>query len=194
MNILVGISNTPVLEKMKILSSLDKNINIIYTSNYKDGLEKYNNNNIDIFIVDFTNENFNKLLNSILNANKQQKVIIISNSLKPSVSEGCNHCLQTFNRKRLLDTFDIIEGYNLIKNFDSINCKFIDSFVNIIENLDRILLRYEDVNYNNQTQTIHLNKNNHHQITNLLNIQNLLNQFNIKHTINDINSIQIQSN
>ena len=187
MNILVGISDTLVLDKINVLSIVDRNINIIHVYSYEDGLKKYTNNDIDILIVNIENKDFNKLLNSIIDINSQQKTIVISNSLDSCDTEGCIHCKQIFLRKRLLDTFEVSEYYKLIKSFDSTKCNFFDTYVNILEKLDKVLLRYENVSYNSKTKTIYLDKKNHQQINDLIDIQNLLTQHNIKYKTVSIN-------
>ena len=193
MNILVAqIEGDKTLDKIDFLSKYDKNINLIKVYNEEDGLKYYNNNDIDIVIIDFHYEYFQKLADKILKINQYQKTITISNDLDCNGNNGCINCVKNLNRKRLLDEFSIKELFNIVNHFDSEQCKYYKSFEDITLIMDDILKRFSRYQYDKDKMIITLEDNSSATGT-LVNIINILNQHNIKYEVKDMTLIQIRN-
>ena len=192
MNILVAqIEGDKTLDKIDFLEKLDKDINLIKVYTAEEGLKYYNNNDIDIVIVDFQYECFQELMNEITKINKYQKTITISNLIECNDNNGCKDCIEQFNRKRLLDEFSIKELFDIVNHFDTEQCKYYKSFEDITTMLEDILKRFTGCKYDNDKMTIIL-KNNYNTAGTLIDIINILNQHNIKYEVNNMTEIQIK--
>ena len=193
MNILVGrIKDYKVLEKINFLSNFMESTNIINIDNLEDGLKKFKDNDIEFLIIDFTCEDCKVLLEEILKIDKYIKTISISNNIECSDNNGCSNCIKNFRRKRLLNTFEIKELFDLIKDFNIDRCKYFDSFENIIDILGDILKRIPAVTYDKEKKLIQIAGTDTTKINSLLKVVNILNSNNIRYETIEIDKILIK--
>jgi len=192
MNILIGeFSDINITNQITSLCEADDELISFHVFNCDYGLEVYNNNDIDIIIIDFSHAECRNLLDEVVKINPLQKTITISNEIECSDKNGCVDCLKNLNRKRLLNTFAIEDLHNLIKNFDSKRCSYFNSFTDIFDILEDIMKRFKACSYNKYTKTINI-QNNNIGIKSFIGIINILNQHNIKYEIKDITLIQLR--
>jgi len=192
MNILVGrFKDKSIRTKIASLSKIYDDIILFNILSCDATLDVYNENDIDIVIIDFSDDACRNILDEIVRINPFQKTITISNEIECSDKNGCVHCLKNFNRKRLLNTFNNQDLYYLIKNFDSKQCMYFNSFTDIFDILEDILKRFSTCSYDKSTKIINVENTNEGMIT-LLEVINILNQHNVKYEIKDITTIQLR--
>jgi len=71
-------------------------------NSFNEAMELYKNNKYDVIIVDFTVDNGSKFLEEVMLINPQQATITLSYKHEYSVLEGCEHCIENYNRRRLV--------------------------------------------------------------------------------------------
>ena len=193
MNLLVGrIQERKVLEKINFLSKYKEDINIININNLEDGLKKFNDNDIEFIIIDFSCEESKIMLDEILKIDKYIKTITISNDIRCSNNDGCTDCIKSFRRNRLLNTFEIKELFNLINDFNINRCKYYESFENILDILGDILKRVSGVTYDKEKKLITIAGTGTAKINSLLDIVNILNSNNIRYETLEIDKILVK--
>ncbi len=93
-------------------------------TDYEEAMAFYKHEAPDMVLIDFTIEHGIESLNTILELNPAQQIITISDSLDCSEFLGCNHCLEKYNKKRVLKHQGIHELLYLIDNFEEMPCEF----------------------------------------------------------------------
>lgn len=91
-------------------------------------MEFYKKEEPDMVLIDFTIDHGIETLTEILGLNPMQQIITISDSLDCSEFLGCNHCLESYNKKRVLKHQGIHELLYLIDNFSEMPCEFAHKF------------------------------------------------------------------
>lgn len=129
-----------------------------YTSIYDDGNTINNVDNIDLIIVNSLNQLHNNTFNNILETHRNKRTILISSQLKTSVEEGCEYCVNNYQRKRLVKPVAAKELYNLIKNFDTLSCSLHNRFNSIKTTLPFIIKRFSYLTYDKNSSIIYGDK------------------------------------
>ena len=93
-----------------------------YAFTYDEFLSKYAVDKYRIVILDFAVEAGAKALSYIEGTDPKQRVIIISGSEAYSESNGCAHCVERYNRRRLKKPVGIADLANAIRDFDYAPC------------------------------------------------------------------------
>lgn len=191
MNILVCHQNENVINKIKILERL--NYTIFLVNGYVDGINIYNNNEIELIILDYKNSNYFELSKCILEKKQDIKTITISNEICESCREigGCDNCHKMYKRRRLLNTFEITELIDVIKNFHTKECHYFNTFFQIESILSDILKRFMNVYYENKSKVISLEGNDILVIQNIVEITSLLAEHNIRYSVISEKEIKI---
>ena len=179
-------------EELKLLLKyLDTTIgiNLFLYKNCEECSNIYENQDIDIVIINFTLEFGKESLNYILEKNPKQKIITISDALECSEANGGDYCQTHYNKIRLLKPINTSELVRYIKYFESNTCRFCDNFnsssglVNIIGDIIR---RFRNAKYNKEMKTIDIDYSH-----NMIDIIQFLNNKNINFSIISNTSIQI---
>lgn len=164
-----------------------------FYDNDNEALDFYISNDVDFIIIDFSIKEFDELLEKIMEINPLQKTITISKKISQSELEGCLHCQNTKKRKRLMKPLNIVDLYELIKNFDTQTCKYFNNFDNIKLILTDILKQFVFFEYNEEQRKIcHVKKfKSNTDYDELLDITRILNEHNINYEVNAKNEIII---
>jgi len=191
MNILIIDSDKEVLNILNQLTTIENDWNI-FTS---DGtLTQYKNHNIDFVLIDFSTNSNKILLDKIISINPTQKTITMSAILECSEAQGCNFCITTYNRRRLLKPIDIKSIYELIKNFEVLQCTYssLNGFQNIEPIISDIIKNFFSYEYDKDSKTIRYQRNHSiHHITEMFEIIKILKEHNINYKI--INDYDIKA-
>jgi hypothetical protein len=192
MNILIIDTCEETILKLSILSKVFDNLNLKHLLDYDESLEYYTSTSIDYLIVDFSLNNNNMFVDEVLKRNPQQKIITLSNILKCSDKNGCDHCINNYNKRRLFKPFSVIEIVKVLKDFDN-PCLYSNQFEcgNLINIMDDILRTYTHHEYNKETKTIYSLKDNYSTTSDTLDIIALLENQDIKFEIEDQTQIKI---
>ena len=194
MNILIADTNQQTIAMLEAFKSNDSTINIFEAKSSIDGLDKYKNNNIDLVIIDFDVNDYVDLLKEIIKIDSFQKTITISKSLCYSENLGCDFCIEKHNRIRLLKPFSVKELFDTIQNFNIKKCKYFKSLENIEDFMDDIIKRYSNYSYDNVLKQIKIKNNklsSYNSMQDLLDIVDMLKKYNVKHSIESENLIQL---
>jgi len=156
-------------------------------------IKKFAQNEIDVLIVDFTNNNFNNFIRDLLETNNKIKTISISDHLESSVKQGCEFCHFNYNRRRLIKPLDPKQLYNLIKNFDQTTCPHYNDFLHLENIIPSIIRRFNCLEYDQNSQIVNIhNRCNANQNTyQIISLLSLLEQNNIDYNILNEYSIKI---
>ena len=187
-NILLVDNDNELITLFKHLDHIS-DINIFYYKNMDDLLLIYEKNDIDIVVINFILDFGSKFMEYILNINPMQNIITISETLDNSESKGCDYCLENHNKIRLLKPVDVRELTKLIKNFHSYKCSFYNKFTSssgIIDVMDKIVPRFNGVEYIKESNTFHLNK-----YSNIVEVVQFLDEKNISYDIKDNSKIEL---
>lgn len=179
-----------------IISKCLNTLKFDITNDYLEAQKLYTDTDYKIVLVDFTTKEGKRLLEYITTRNIQQRVITMSEKLECSVKEGCTFCLENYRRKRVLKPFDLKELIDLIQNYDNTACNYSNKFENIIDILDKIILRYDTFYYEFENKIIKRkdDKSIHIILQELMDITELLTQNNISYSINSKYDIILNTN
>ena len=191
MKILILDDDKNILQILSCFMELEHDWQFVY-------FDKHNVNSItediDLILVDFANNEYERILNNILDHNTKAKTIVISERLQNSQDKGCDHCLQNYNRKRLFKPVEPRTLYNLIKNFDTTLCSYYDTFNNIQSIISTIIKRFPSLSYEDNTKRISIeggSLSNRHTYE-FISFINILEQNNIQYNVLDEYQIQIK--
>jgi len=126
---------------LNVFTSISDTYEAIYCHNFECSIKEYNENDIDIVIIDPTQIFGRKVLDYILKKNSKQKVITISDHLEHTEPKGCDYCQKYYNKVRLLKPVDTHELLGYFRNFRSEECAFKNKFnsaIGIISIIDKI--------------------------------------------------------
>lgn len=164
-------------------------INIFFCKNEEESRVAYQENPIDIVIINFILEFGKKTLDYIVQINPEQQIITISDLLECSENNGCLYCQSNYNKIRLLKPINTSHLVKYIKDFDSNTCKYYDAFDSnhgLVNVMDDVIRRFGGVTYNKETKIIDLNYSNKiMEVVQFLDNKNI--DFNILHS----NSIEL---
>lgn len=149
---------------------------------------------IDLILVDFATGDNEEILNTILEKNINAKTIVISERLKNSEEQGCDFCLNNYNRKRLFKPIEPRKLYDLIKNFDTTLCSYYNTFNNIESIISTIIKRFPSLSYEDETKRINIeggSLSNRHTYE-FISFINILEQNDIQYNVLDEYQIQIK--
>ncbi len=85
--------------------------------------EKYN-----IIIIDFATKDGRQSLDYILNIDANQKIITQSGISECSELNGCDYCIEHYNKRRLVKQCSANDILNIIDKFDTFSCYYANSF------------------------------------------------------------------
>ena len=127
MKILYVDRDNQVESLLKHISSMTT-FEVIICHDFEQGVKEYNDNAIDIVIIDSTKDFGRKVLDYILKKKANQKIIIISDYLGHTEPKGCDYCQKHYNKVRLLKPVDISELVGYLKDFHHDKCAYKDKF------------------------------------------------------------------
>ena len=194
MNILIADKNSEITNLLETLKSIKQDISIFEVTNYTKAIEQYKDNNIDLFIIDFSVSHYVNLLDEIIKINKLQKTITISETLCYSEHLGCDFCIENHHRIRLLKPFNPKELFDIILNFDDKKCRYFKSLEHIEDFMSEIIKRYSNYIYDVITKQIKIKNNalnSSSSTKDVVDILNILKEHNVKYTIQNENLIQL---
>ncbi len=154
--------------------------NVFFCDSYQTSLDLYENNNIDIVIINFSLDFGQEILAVITEKTPKQRIITISEELVCSESRGGGFCKKHFNKLRLLKPISTKELISAIKDFDNQICKYGDKFDTVsgkIDVLDSILRRFDNVDYDKENKIITPKS-----IVNLVSVSSFLDKNSIPYT------------
>lgn len=191
MNIL-AITNKDIVEKLYILNDfMYANWNIRYESENDKILQIIKYNKIDMIIIQSRIENYQSILRSIVMNRPKIKIITISDELICNEKNTCESCSSKYDRKRLLEPFNIRELYETIVNFNNIQCRYYKSSYDIDGIITRIVEKFSGYEYIRSTRLIILKNNYKDSMYEMIEIIKLLKQYNISYDFKHDNSISI---
>jgi len=82
----------------------------------------------DMVVIEFSTSFGMDALYKILEINPQQKIIALSDSLDCSELLGCDYCLESYHKRRVLKHQGIHDLLYLIDNFSEMPCEFAHKF------------------------------------------------------------------
>ena len=191
MNILL-LSNDYTINSYLEIGQHQLNYSFINSDN---PMEDYQNNHFDIIIIDIST--YKEALLKILELNPQQKIIVISDNLDCIDEVGCQHCPEKYNKHRLLKPVEIRSLLDLIIDFDSQECKYLqtDCFKNILPIIPNIIKRFISYDFCSDSKIIYKKDKTHSNnfVLDLLEITSILEKHDTKYEIingRDIKLIQ----
>lgn len=114
-------------EKLLLLlgSILKRRYTLMYTNCEETAARLFsqNHHDIDVVIVDFYIEHGVKLMKELGEIDLGKPVVTISGSYTCSVKEGCDFCLENYNRKRLMMPFSGDHLIQAIESFPEFKCQ-----------------------------------------------------------------------
>lgn len=159
--------------------------------------DQYFEKDIDLVIVDFSDEEAMNLLNQIISFNPRESIITISEKLECAEFMNCEKCKRMYNKKRLIKPIDINQLVQTIDNFDTISCRYenIDCFSDFNYIIDDVMRRFDYFVFDKNENKIYADKEaNENQLTfELLNLTQLLNDFKVEFALVDNKEIQLKS-
>lgn len=120
---------------------------------FEQGIKEYNDNDIDIVIIDPTKDFGRKTLDYILKKKPRQKVITISDYLGHTEPKGCDYCQKYYNKVRLFNPIDVHELVGYLKDFHHDKCTYKDKFDSpngLISIMDKIIKNNSFTSYDKQ--------------------------------------------
>lgn len=147
----------------------------------------------DFVIADFSDEKYEKALESIVKKNRDIKTLIISDKLTNSVSEGCSFCVNHYKRKRLLKPLEPQRLLEAIEDFDKQECSYYDAFSQAKTLIPMIVNRFLCLEYDHLKQIITINTscNSNRHTVEILSFIHMLEQNNITYEMSSENSIKL---
>jgi len=190
MNVLVLDIEEQSLNKIETIDTILPNIDFKILNNFEKIEDVYNSYKPDIILIDFKHEICANAFAKIMKINPSQRTITYSDYIGFSESLGCEVCQSKNHRKRILKPIDINTLIHAIENFDTIPCRFFKFLDHIEDHLGDIILRFPSCSYDETSKQIKLPENdNHSRIQCTIEIDKLLNRFQISHKMFDINTI-----
>lgn len=169
-----------------------------YDVTYNDlSIENYKNNSFDVVIVDIAISKNNDFLNELLKVNPDQNIIIFSEDLDCKNEISCEHCLEKYNKKRLLKPLNFESFLSLVDKFDQGRCKYaeLNCFENIYPILEKVLRRFSYYEYNKVDSVIYTKqKDTPLLIQQFLEIIVLLDEHNISYEILEDRNLKLRYN
>lgn len=139
------------------MSSLTNKYEFFICHDFENAIKEYNENDIDIVIIDPTNIFGRKVLDYILKKKPRQKVITISGTLDHTEPKGCTYCQEYYNKVRLLKPVDIHELVEYLKDFHHDKCIYKDKFNTpngLISIMDKIIKNIAFTSYDKENKII----------------------------------------
>jgi len=136
---------------------------IFICHDFEQAIKEYNDNSIDIVIVDSTKDFGRKALNYILKKNVQQKVIIVSDCLEHTEPKGCDYCQEHYNQVRCLKPVNISELVGYLKDFYHDKCAYKDKFSSahgLISIMDKIIKNIPFASYDKENKIVEFDQMN----------------------------------
>lgn len=161
------------------------------THNFDEAIKKFNENLYDIVIVDFSTNNGAKLLERIISVNPKQKTITINQNMVCSVSQGCDFCVKNYNRRRVIDIHNYNKILKIIGKFDEVECKYYNSFENVVSILGEIMQSFPNFVYEEKQYKIIPLTDNSYIAKELVEITSFLDKYNIKYSIDESLNIEL---
>jgi len=190
MNILVLDIEEKSLNTIMTINSIFPDLDFKIVSNFNNIEEIYKSYKTDIVLIDFKHQVCDDAFAKIMKINPSQRTITYSDYIGFSESLGCEVCQSKNYRKRILKPIDISTLIHAIKNFDTIPCRFFKFLDHIEDHLGDIIRRFPSCTYDSVSKEIKLPHNdNHARIQCTIEIDKLLNRFQISHKMMDINTI-----
>ena len=91
-------------------------------SDFDEAIAFYKNEKPDMVVIEFSITVGHDALMKLLEINPSQPIITLSDATDCSELIGCDHCLEKYNKKRLLKKEGIHELLYTIENFDETPC------------------------------------------------------------------------
>ncbi|MGB5867215.1 MAG: hypothetical protein WBG69_04995 [Arcobacteraceae bacterium] len=192
MNILVIDKENVIINTFNFIKQMESTWNILVY----DGKVNTYNHDIHFVVVDFSTQSNKDILDDIIQINPKQKTITVSENLVCSDTDGCNHCVVNYDRRRILKPIDAKLLYETIKFFDEEECNYsrTNSFQNIDDILPNVLKRFLTYSYNETTQILkpktHISQI--HITRDMLEIIEILKKHHIQYTLVDDTEIKIK--
>ena len=144
--------------------------------------EIYSSTTIDMLIVDFSVKEYKGFLEEIVKKDPFLKTITISDILHCSNTQGCESCVKSFNRKRIVKPVNMKELYDTIINFDTFPCRYFLNFENVVQLLPKIIENYNFCKYDPLKRIVECDE---HHISSLISITELLDSNNISYELDE---------
>ncbi|MCV6606893.1 MAG: hypothetical protein OIF32_01680 [Campylobacterales bacterium] len=122
MNILVVTTGANISNDNKIKEELFCNTDL--SIDYVEIKELIKMKKYDIIIIDLTEYTGVRIFGLLTKLTPRQKIITIGTDSSCSVTLGCDFCLDTYNKKRLVRPYTTKQLEELINNFDSTTCQY----------------------------------------------------------------------
>jgi len=181
------------LETINFLKMIQ--LNYDYEVIYNDfSIENYKDTNYNIVIVDIAFSKNNDFLNEIIKINPYQNIIIFSEELDCKNEISCDHCLETYNKKRLLKPLNFESFLSLVDKFEQSPCKYaeLNCFENIVPIIDKVLQRFTYYDYHQGESLIYTkHKESPLLLQQFLEIIGLLDSHNIDYEIQEDRSLKL---
>lgn len=147
MNLLLKKDDIELITCLDFILQKEPTWKIFTFDDYNDGFNIYNNNSIDIVIIDIVQTGQEKFIEGIVKINELQRIINVSAKLMNSEIQGCEYCAENRNRRRLLKPIHADSLYYTIRDFDHHTCNYFTEFNHIETILEDILERYTFYTY-----------------------------------------------
>lgn len=154
MNLLIKKDDNELFTCLNFILQKEPTWKIFTFDDYNDGFNVYNNNSIDIIIIDIAQTGQKKFIAGIVKINELQKIINVSSKLTNSEIQGCEYCATNRNRRRILKPVHADALYYTIRDFDNHTCKYFTEFNHIETILEEILERYVFYSYDIKEEMI----------------------------------------
>lgn len=179
MNILIYDNNPADLSKLcDMLEMLPIDLFVDKISNFDDGMSLYAKNNYELVFIDFQDDIGEKLLTSILEKNPLQRVVTISDIERSSEKNGCNYCINIYNKKRLTKP---INQDDLVNVFVKKERCVLYCNNGLLLQLEKISKELKSIQFDKKTFTFMKNSDttSHRNISDMIHLVHRLNEENI---------------
>lgn len=174
-----------------VLEKILGDFSFIVTNSLKECERHYSSSLFDIVIVDFSSIAGKEIISKIVKRNPKQRVITLSSKIACSVELGCEHCVKSFNRRRLFKPIDFKKLLEYIKGFDTLECNYYKSFEDVKGILTEVLKSFPSYTYDEQNKSIYTLNKSSSKLSDFLKIVEILDKNCIAHHIDEYENIKI---
>ncbi len=168
-----------------------KNFDAKILTNLYDAIKLYEENVFDMLLIDFTTNEGQTFLNTVLEKKPGQKIVTLGYELTSSETD-CERCQKKFNKRRLMKPVNPIDIYKIITEFDDTPCAYANFFDTPKLLLNEFIKNFDCFEYDEEKQLIYHNNGNHDFIIKeFIEILDELKRYEIEHQTQDDYNIKI---
>lgn len=120
----VLIFNDDIIASVQKKRLARKGFFVDHTSRKKEAIDLFGKKKYDFVLINFSVLDGAEVLSHINEKEPSQRIITLSTVNGCSDPKGCEHCLQNYNKRRLMMPNDLTKLDHLLNNFDNTKCEY----------------------------------------------------------------------